>query len=58
MTQKQWKMVEAVEAASICNVLKCRLKVRSAQKVTTKVTEKSAGFSWTESSFTIAVTSN
>ncbi|SVB98863.1 uncharacterized protein METZ01_LOCUS251717 [marine metagenome] len=47
MTQKQWKMVEAVEAASICNVLKCRLKVRSAQKVTTKVTERSAGFSWT-----------
>ena len=26
MTQKQWKMVEAAEAASIYNVLKCRLK--------------------------------
>ena len=47
MTQKQWKMVEAVEAASIYNVLKCRLKVRSAEKVATKVTERSAGFSRT-----------
>jgi len=40
-------MVEAAEAASIYNCLKCIWKAKSAQKVTAKVTEKSAGFSWT-----------
>ena len=51
MTQKQWKMVEAAEAASIYNVLKCRLKVKSAQKLPLKLLKEvlaSVGRYWTK----------
>ena len=39
--------MEAAENATIYKCLKCIWKVKSAQKVTAKVTEKSAGFGWT-----------
>ena len=40
------KLVEAAEAVSIYNCLKCIWKAKSAQKVTVKVTAESAGFGW------------
>jgi len=40
-------MVVTAEVASIYNVLKCRWKAKSAQKVTVKLTAESAGFGWT-----------